>query len=61
MALVDGQLVAAMKRTVNAKTVVFEIRPHRALREDEIAAVRDAAARYADYLGLDARVNLDEG
>ncbi len=61
MALVDGQLVAAMKRTVNTKTVVFEIRPHRALREDEVADVRDAAARYADYLGLDARVNLDEG
>lgn len=58
MALVDGQLLAAMKRSVNAKSVAFEIRPHRTLRTREITAIRDAAARYADYLGLEARVQL---
>ena len=61
MALVDGQLVAAMKRTVGPKTVTFEVRPHRALDEREIGAIRDAAKRYGDYLGLEARVDLDAG
>lgn len=56
MALVDGQLLAGMKRTVNAKAVAFEIRPHRTLRTTELAAIRDAAERYGDYLGLEARV-----
>lgn len=59
MAVVDGQLVAAMKRTVDAKAVTFSIRPHRALRKRELEAVQDAAARYAEYLGLEARVDLD--
>ncbi|HKH08678.1 MAG TPA: crosslink repair DNA glycosylase YcaQ family protein, partial [Agromyces sp.] len=61
MALVDGQLVAAMKRTVGPKVVTFEVRPHRALDRREIGAIRDAARRYGDYLGLEARVDLDAG
>ncbi|RZS68326.1 winged helix DNA-binding protein [Agromyces ramosus] len=59
MALVEGQLVAAMKRTVTTKAVTFSIRPHRALRTHELEAVQDAAARYAEYLGLEANVELD--
>ena len=59
MALVEGQLVAGMKRTVGAKAVTFEIRPHRALPKREIAAIQDAATRYADYLELEARVNFE--
>jgi len=59
MALVEGQLVAAMKRAVGAKAVTFEVRPHRALRTGEINAIQDAAARYADYLGLEAKVQLE--
>ena len=59
MALVDAQLVAAMKRTVSPKAVTFDVRPHRALRKDEIEAIQDAATRYGDYLGLEARVDLD--
>jgi hypothetical protein len=59
MALVDAQLVAAMKRTVNAKAVTFAVRPYRALREREVEAIRDAAERYGDYLGLEPRVDLD--
>ena len=59
MALVDAQLVAGMKRTVTAKAVTFSIRPHRALGKGELEAIQDAAARYGEYLGLEARVELD--
>ena len=59
MALVDGQLVAGMKRTVGTKAVTFVIRPHRALDERALGAIRDAAARYGAYLGLDANVDID--
>ena len=59
MALVDGQLVTGMKRTLGAKAVTFEIRPHRTLPTREITAIRDAAVRYAEYLGLEARVDLE--
>jgi hypothetical protein len=61
MALVDGQLVAGMKRTVTAKAVTFSIRPHRTLRRRELDAIHDAAARYAHYLGLEGRVELSAG
>jgi hypothetical protein len=59
MALVDAQLVAAMKRTVTAKGVTFSVRPHRALRKNEIEAIQDAARRYGEFLGLEAAVDLD--
>ena len=59
MALVDAQLVAAMRRTINSKAVTFLVRPHRALHAHELEAIRDAAARYGEYLGLEPRVELD--
>ncbi|MCD5348149.1 winged helix DNA-binding domain-containing protein [Agromyces sp. S2-1-8] len=59
MALVDAQLVAAMKRTVTAKAVTFALRPHRALDARERQAIDDAAARYAAFLGLEPRVTFD--
>ena len=59
MALVDAQLVAGMKRTIGAKAVTFAIHPHRALEDREATAIRDAAERYAEYLGLESRVELD--
>jgi hypothetical protein len=58
MALVDGQLVAGMRRTITAKAVTFELRPLRALGEHEVEAVRAAAERYAEYLGLRSRVEI---
>ncbi|MFE5672636.1 winged helix DNA-binding domain-containing protein [Agromyces sp. NPDC056523] len=61
MALVEGQLVAGMKRTLSAKAVTFEIRPYRALRKPELGAIRDAADRYGDYLDLEPRVKVAEG
>ncbi|WP_181407525.1 winged helix DNA-binding domain-containing protein [Nocardioides sambongensis] len=56
MALVDGQLVAAMKRGVDPTRVTFTLAPHRPLTEPELAAIRAAAGRYAQFLGLDAEV-----
>ncbi|MBM7831668.1 hypothetical protein JOE59_002373 [Agromyces cerinus] len=61
MALVDAQLVAGMKRTVSAKAVTFAMHPHRTLSTREVEAIQDAAARYGDFLGLEARVQLDAG
>lgn len=58
MALVDAQLVAAMRRTVTAKAVTFELRPLRALGAREVASIHGAAARYADFLGLEPRVEI---
>ncbi|KQZ10777.1 hypothetical protein ASD23_01010 [Agromyces sp. Root1464] len=59
MALVDGQLVAGMKRTVTAKAVAFAVHPHRPLSPREIRAIQDAADRYGEFLGLEAKVRLD--
>ncbi|MGW9629623.1 winged helix DNA-binding domain-containing protein [Agromyces sp. NPDC055520] len=58
MALVDAQLVAGMKRTMTAKAVTFAVHPHRTLSKREVAAIQDAAARYGEFLGLEARVRL---
>lgn len=58
MALVDGQLLAGMKRTVGPKAVTFEIRPHRVLSDGEVAAITDATERYGAFLGLVARVGM---
>lgn len=58
MALIDGQLVAGMRRALTSKAVVFTIAPHRPLDERELEAIKHAAARYGDYLGLEARVDL---
>jgi hypothetical protein len=56
MALVDGQLVAGVKRTVTDTRVVFDLTTHRDLAPEEGQALEDAAARYGAYLGRDAQV-----
>ena len=61
MALVDAQLVAGMRRTVGPKAVTFALYPHRELRASERAAIHEAAGRYADFLGLEPRVEIDGG
>ncbi|MEV1131240.1 winged helix DNA-binding domain-containing protein [Agromyces sp. NPDC049794] len=61
MALVDAQLVAGMRRTVTAKAVTFALHPHRGLRRRELDSIHEAAGRYADYLGLEPRVQVAEG
>jgi hypothetical protein len=53
MALVDAQMVGRMKRTVGRR-VVFEVMPYDgALRPAHREAVEHAAARYAQFLGLE--------
>jgi hypothetical protein len=56
MAVVDAQMVARMKRTVNTRTVRFELTPYDVLRPGDGQAVEAAAGRYAAFLGLDAEV-----
>ena len=61
MALVDAQLVAAMRRTIGSNDVKFDLRPYRTLTPPEIAALEQAAERYGEYLGLKARLNGPSG
>ena len=56
MALVDAQLVAAMRRTIANDHVRFDLRPYRALTPAQIEALDQAATRYGQYLRLDARL-----
>ena len=58
MALVDAQLLAAMRRTVTPDRVVFELAPYRDLRPREVAALRRAAERYGEYLDRAPTVEL---
>lgn len=60
MALIDGQLLAGMRRSVGPKAVAFEIRPFRVLQRSEIDAIRAAAGRYGDFLGVEAAVEFDD-
>jgi hypothetical protein len=58
MALVDAQLIAAMRRTVAHDHMQFHLRPYRALTPPEIEALDQAARRYGEYLRLKARITL---
>jgi hypothetical protein len=58
MALVDAQLVAAMRRTITNKQVSFELRPVRDLTRKEIGELEQAAARYGAYLARTPTVVL---
>ena len=58
MALVDGQLLATMRRTITHDTVLFDLQPYRALTATQIEALDQAAKRYGEYLRLDARLTL---
>ena len=59
MALVDAQIVAAMRRTIANSHVRFDLRPYRALTPPEIEALNQAATQYGKYLGLKARLTLE--
>ena len=58
MALVDAQLLAAMRRTITHGHVQFHLRPYRALTPPEIDALDQAANRYGEYLRLKTRLTL---
>ena len=56
MALADAQLAAAMKRTVAAGHVRFDLQPYRALTPAQISALEEAARRYGEFLNLEPRL-----
>jgi hypothetical protein len=58
MALVDAQIVAAMRRTIGNDHVEFQLHPYRTLTPAEIEALDQAASRYGDYLRRKARLTL---
>jgi Winged helix DNA-binding domain len=58
MALVDGQLLAAMRRTIASDQVRFDLRPYRELTPAETEALNQAAGRYGEYLRLEGRLIL---
>lgn len=58
MALVDAQIVAAMRRTVTADQVDFELRPYRQLLAGDIADLQAAARRYGQFLGRAATIDV---
>ncbi len=60
MALVDGQMVAGMRRTVAKRSVRFDLHPLRRLRPEEITMLEEAAQRYGRFLGLPPRLVLGE-
>lgn len=61
IALVDGQLVASMRRTVLADRVVFDVGPYRDLANEEVAILQDAADDYGRFLDLDATITGLDG
>src|SRR5215472_13221572 len=58
MALVDAQLIAAMRRTLAHDRVQFDLRPYRALTAAQIEALHQAARRYGEYLRLNAQITV---
>jgi hypothetical protein len=58
MALVDGQLVASVRRTVTAERVRFDVQPYRPLGSAEIDALEDAADRYGQFLGREPDIAI---
>ena len=56
IALVDGQLVAGMKRILDPSRVRFNLTPHSPLSATERRALEGAAARYGEFLGRPAEI-----
>jgi hypothetical protein len=58
MALVDAQMVARMRRTIGGR-VVFEVTPYDGtLKPSHRSSVEQAAARYAEFLGLECELRI---
>jgi hypothetical protein len=56
MALVDGQMVATMRRNLGKDRVEFALEPYRPLGTEELEVLTEAANRYGDFLNLPASV-----
>ena len=50
--ILDGQLIGGWRRTLNTDSVVVEITPITRLARSEEQAVREAAERFGEFLGL---------
>lgn len=61
MCLVDGQLVASMKRTTNDRRVAFDLQPYASWSAGATPAVEEAAAAYGAFLGLEPVVRVAPG
>jgi hypothetical protein len=58
MALVDGQMIAAMKRTVGRR-IVFDLSPYAGdLAPAQLSSLEAAAARYGRFLGLQHEIRM---
>ena len=58
MALLDAQLVAAVKRTVATRAVVFDVHPYASWPPRAEPVLRRAARAYGSYLGLEPQVRI---
>jgi hypothetical protein len=58
MVLLDSQLVATMRRTLTTSRVTFELGPYETWTTAALEPVRQAAARYASFLGREAVVDV---
>jgi hypothetical protein len=58
MALVDAQLLAAMRRTVAYDHAQFDLRSYRALTPPEFEALDPGRQPLGEYLRLKARLTL---
>lgn len=58
MCLVDGQLVASMKRTTSDSRVTFDLQPHATWSPASLPAVEEAAAAYGRFLGLEPQLRV---
>lgn len=58
MALVDGQIVGSMKRTLRTSSVMFDVGLYRELGDDEREALEEAARRYGAFLDLEPELAL---
>jgi len=58
MALVDGQLVASVRRTVTTERVRLDVQPYRRLRSAEMDALKEAANRYGQFLAREPDIAI---
>jgi hypothetical protein len=58
MALIEGQMVASMRRNLGKDKVEFALEPYRPLQASEVDALTDAASRYGGFLNLPASLRL---
>ncbi|HEX4662548.1 MAG TPA: winged helix DNA-binding domain-containing protein [Candidatus Saccharimonadales bacterium] len=54
--VIDGQVVGLWKRTIGAKSVKINLLPFEKLTGKDLEAIKKAAKRYGDFLGLSANI-----